>query len=111
MKNISLLRVLLSIGLSACLLGAQASSEDAKNQDAVVPGEPIDKVDPKYAGEARKKKLQGTIVLDGYVGKDGRMDSLSVVKGDPILAKAALDGVSKWRYEPYRVKGKPAVTR
>jgi len=44
--------------------------------------------DPRYPEEARKKGLQGVVKLHVLVAKDGSVKKLSVISGDPILAKS-----------------------
>ena len=62
---------------------------------------------PKYPPEAVKAGLQGTVRLEAIVGKDGSVKKLKVVSGDPLLAKAATDAVSHWRYKPTLLIGTP----
>jgi TonB family protein len=63
--------------------------------------------DPRYPEEARKKGLQGVVKLRVLVAKNGTVKKLSVISGDPILAKASLDTVRRWRYQPTLSNGKP----
>ena len=54
-----------------------------------------------------KARVQGTVHLEAVVGKDGSVKKLKVMGGDPMLAKAATDAVSRWHYKPTLVGGKP----
>ena len=56
--------------------------------------------------------MEGTVVLEGMIGKDGVVQGLKVVSTDHAdLAMAALDAVREWRYEPSQLNGEPvAVT-
>jgi len=65
------------------------------------------KVSPIYPSEARMLRRQGRVTLDGVITEDGRLRQLKVVDGDPILAGAAMQAVSKWRYHPYKLNGEP----
>jgi protein TonB len=65
------------------------------------------KVQPIYPPEARRLHLEGTVVFDATITERGQIDNLKLVSGDPILARAATDAVSKWRYAPYLLNGKP----
>jgi TonB family protein len=80
---------------------AEPTSSDAKLGE-LLSGEPVSKIDPKYPPKALKENLQGTVILQGSIGKDGRIDTLWTLSGDPVLAKAAVDAISRWRYEPYK---------
>jgi TonB family protein len=61
---------------------------------------------PRYPEEARQKGIQGVVRLHIVVNRSGSLKSLDVVAGDPILAKAAMEGVRKWKFEPTYVNGK-----
>ncbi len=57
-------------------------------------------VPPHYPEEAKKARIQGNVVLRATIEKDGTVSNLKVQSGDPMLAKAAVEGVQKWRYAP-----------
>src|SRR5450759_3788905 len=61
----------------------------------------IYKVPPAYPPVAREARVQGTVVLQAVIGKDGTIQDLSVISGHPMLIQAALDAVKQWRYKPY----------
>lgn len=68
----------------------------------------VHRVHPTYPKQARTKKLQGTVVLQAVINKQGKVDSLQLVSGDPQLAQAAAEAVKQWRYKPYSRNGEPA---
>jgi TonB family protein len=68
----------------------------------------IRRVHPVYPKQARVRKLHGTVVLQAIVNKQGKVDSLQLVSGDPLLAQAAADAVKQWRYKPYAHNGEAA---
>jgi len=61
---------------------------------------------PKYPEEARKNNVQGGVILHIVVARNGTVKQLDVVKGDAVLARAAADGVRKWKFRPTVVDGK-----
>ena len=65
------------------------------------------KVDPVYPESAKQTKTQGMVVLDAVIGEDGTVRDLRPVSGPDVLEPAALDAVRWWRFEPYRINGKP----
>jgi|HubBroStandDraft_1064217.scaffolds.fasta_scaffold06046_3 TonB family protein len=69
----------------------------------------VHKVEPVYPAEARKANLQGVIALDIVVGRDGSVVSMHALNGPDVLARAAMDALRWWKFEPYRVNGQPAV--
>jgi protein TonB len=68
----------------------------------------VRRVHPVYPKQAKARKLHGTVVLQAVVNKQGKVDSLQLVSGDPLLAQAAADAVKQWRYKPFSHNGEPA---
>ena len=67
----------------------------------------IHEVKPQYPTLARQARIQGTVVLQAVIGKDGTVQNLHVVSGHPMLTQAAIDAVKQWRYKPYYLNGEP----
>jgi TonB family protein len=67
----------------------------------------LHRVDPVYPDDALRAKRQGLVVLDGVIGSDGAVKELHSVSGSDVLARAAIDAVKWWRFQPYVVNGKP----
>jgi TonB family protein len=61
---------------------------------------------PHYPQEAKDKNIQGVVKLQAIVGKDGSVKKLTVISGDPLLAKSSLATVQHWKYQPTLVDGK-----
>src|SRR5580658_2301709 len=68
----------------------------------------IHRVEPDYPEEARKRQLQGPVVLDIHIGQDGTVLDTKLVSGEPLLADAAMAAVRQWRFQPRLVDGAPA---
>ena len=69
----------------------------------------ISTVVPMYPALARQARIQGTVVLDADISKDGTVETLQVISGHPLLVQAALDAVKQWRYKSYVLNGKPVA--
>jgi TonB family protein len=68
------------------------------------------KTEPEYSEEARKAKVQGTVVLEIQVGTDGRAHNIVVHQGVGLgLDQKAIDAVSHWLFRPGTVNGRAAV--
>ncbi len=67
----------------------------------------IHRVEPVYPDAARQSNVQGIVVLDALIGPDGAVEDLRPLSGPDALAPAAVDAVKWWRFQPYRVNGKP----
>jgi TonB family protein len=65
------------------------------------------RVDPAYPAEALARRLQGHVLLQAVVREDGTVGDIKVITGEPLLAQAAREAVSQWRYRPYRLNGEP----
>jgi protein TonB len=61
----------------------------------------IRQVRPRYPPLARDARIQGTVVLQALIGKDGRIENLHVLSGHPMLTQAAIEAVRQWLYRPY----------
>ena len=72
-----------------------------------VPGKLVKRVQPEYPEEARQKSIQGTVILNVILRKEGSVTVQNVADGDPILSPAAVEAVRQWRYEPSLLNGKP----
>jgi protein TonB len=69
-----------------------------------------EKVPPSYPEQARKERIQGTVVLDAVVEADGTIGTIEVVRSDhELLSEAAVEAVRHWRYEPARDEDGRAV--
>lgn len=60
---------------------------------------------PQYPYIAKSSHLQGSVVLDAVIHKDGSIGDLKIVSGPPMLQQAALDAAKTWQYRPYLVNG------
>jgi len=69
----------------------------------------IYKVVPVYPAIAKVAGVQGTVVLEAIISKQGTIESLRVVSGPVMLQQAARDAVSAWRYRPYLLNGEPVA--
>ena len=74
---------------------------------SIVVAKLIRRVAPEYPEEARQKAIQGTVVLNVVLLKDGSVTVQNVAVGDPILSPAAIEAVRQWRYEPTTLNGQP----
>ena len=62
---------------------------------------------PRYPIEAREQGIQGDVLLQATIDTKGNLVDIKVVQGDPILVKAAVEAVNKWKYRPFILNGEP----
>jgi protein TonB len=65
------------------------------------------KVQPAYPPLARSAHIQGAVVLQAVISKEGTIENLKVLTGHPMLVGAAVDAVRQWRYRPYVLNHEP----
>jgi TonB family protein len=120
--------VTLAFTASAVPLQSAAVASPAQPPVAVTPGaEPklLHKVNPVYPEDAKADKVEGKFLIDAVIGTDGAVRDAHVVAssgtpervdaakqtGDPRLAKAAVEAVRAWRYEPVLKNGQPVEAK
>lgn len=63
---------------------------------------------PTYPEAARRARIQGVVVLECTIGKDGSVKQTKVLRGLPLgLTENAVAAVKKWRFKPSTLNGKP----
>lgn len=85
----------------------QEASPARQVSAGVMAGNILTKVTPIYPQAAKDAKVQGAVVLDAVIGKDGTIRSLKLVSGPDELTHSAWNAVSQWTYQPYLLNGQP----
>jgi TonB family protein len=67
----------------------------------------IQKVQPLYPLQAKQDRVQGKVQFTVLIGKDGHVQNVDLVTGEPVLADAAKEAVQKWVYKPTLLNGQP----
>lgn len=62
---------------------------------------------PVYPKEATEVHLQGMAVISVTIGKNGDVVDVKQVSAHPLIARAAVDAVRQWHFEPYKFNGEP----
>jgi TonB family protein len=62
---------------------------------------------PAYPALARQAGIQGIVRLQVRVSKEGRVEVLKILEGEPVLANAAIAAVKQWRYKKALVNKQP----
>lgn len=60
---------------------------------------------PAYPSIALIARVQGTVVLQAVIGRDGTVQNLKVLSGPALLVRAAMEAVKTWRYQPTMLNG------
>ena len=67
----------------------------------------IRQIKPPYPPLARQARIQGQVVLEAIINKQGSVENLRVISGHPLLIQSALDAVKQWKYKPTLLNGEP----
>ena len=71
--------------------------------------EAITKVKPDYPDIAREAGVDGVVLVQALVGKDGKVKDVRVVKPIPMLNDAAIAAVRQWVFKPALSNNKPVA--
>jgi TonB family protein len=63
--------------------------------------------EPVYPPLAKAANIQGDVVLEVSISREGKVENVSVVTGHPLLVPAAVDAVKQWEYMPTSLNGAP----
>jgi protein TonB len=94
-------------------VGTGANSSNVKLQpkripvSEISPAQLVNRVEPVYPKLAIISGVLGEVKLHAIIARDGRIISLNVISGHPLLVRAAEDAVSQWRYRPYYLNNEP----
>lgn len=86
----------------------KASTEDTLVFVEQLP-EVVHRVPPAYPDEARKAGVEGTVMVQALIGKQGDVEEVYVTRSIPALDAAAATAVLEWRFKPARSKGEPVT--
>jgi TonB family protein len=67
-------------------------------------------VEPNYPLLAKQMRVQGAVVLQALIARDGNIQTLQILSGPTILSTAAREAVKQWRFKPYVQSGEAVET-
>jgi len=82
---------------------AEFESGEADNDPQI-----LRKIEPSYPYSARRRNIQGNVIVRFLVTPDGNVRKPSIVESKPggIFEKSVLEAVTQWRFRPGYYKGK-----
>lgn len=70
--------------------------------------EKISAPQPQYTEIARKARIQGVVIVQAIIDKDGNVTNVKVLKPLPMgLSEQAVEAIKKWKFSPATLNGKP----
>ncbi|HLY91660.1 MAG TPA: energy transducer TonB [Candidatus Angelobacter sp.] len=85
--------------------GSDVKPEIKRVRSQLTEAQLINRVDPVYPRPAVLAGIQGQVKLHAIIARNGRIESLELISGHPMLVQAALEAVRQWRYRPYYLNG------
>jgi periplasmic protein TonB len=97
---------------SAQSQSSAASPSNARAQVQLSPSsaQVVSRVDPSYPLLAKQMKVQGAVILEALISKNGSIQEIQVLSGPAILSEAAREAVKQWHFKPYYQSGRPVET-
>lgn len=86
---------------------APAPPKRIRVSQGVTQGLLVHQVKPQYPAMARETRVEGDVLLEAVIGKDGTVSDLQVISGPSLLIPPAMRAVRQWRYKPYLLNGEP----
>ena len=80
---------------------------DPNIEAEVTPPERVTFIEPEYPKKARKKEIEGKVILELLVGRTGNVEEVKIIDSVPIFDQAAIDAARQWKYRPAMLKGAP----
>ncbi len=102
--------IVFALFICACVLPAQQRVDTAQPlrvDESVMASRLTKQVPPVYPPLANSARVQGSVVLVIRIGKDGSVSDAKLVRGHPLLVRAAVEAVKQWQYSPFLVEGAP----
>jgi TonB family protein len=79
-------------------------------EDGVAAPKPVYAPNPEYTEKARRKKINGVVVVAMIVTAEGKVCDVKVIKSlDPGLDKQAVLAVRTWKFQPATKDGEPVA--
>jgi periplasmic protein TonB len=67
----------------------------------------VSRVEPEYPPLAVRAQVQGVVILEAIVDRQGRVEDVEILRSIPLLDAAAVAAVKQWRYSPLLLNGRP----
>ena len=106
-KQAPLVRSLLRAPRSEPQSVESQAPEPLERGGQIEPATLVLRVDPAYPASAKQSEISGSVELHFRISPEGKVYDVRSVRGVPILARAAIQAVEGWCYEPARLNGAP----
>jgi protein TonB len=69
----------------------------------------VSRIEPEYPETLKRLYIGGTVRVQVVVEPNGRVDTVQLLGGNPILGQSAMKAIKQWRYAPAPMKEKLTV--
>ncbi len=77
-------------------------------EDDVIKPEKISAPQPQYGDWARRSRIQGAVIVQAIIDKQGDVRNVKVLQGLPLcLTEEAIKAIRRWQFEPATLNGRP----
>jgi TonB family protein len=95
-------------GGTGCTFAPSSEFKAQPGQRGLSVGRLMKHVNPVYPDSAKRARLQGPVILEAVIDKQGRLRCLSVLQPLGLgTEEAAVDAAKQWTYQPYLINGEP----
>jgi TonB family protein len=102
-----IVRSLLRVPRSDPLSAPYHISDLGRQAGTIEPATLISRREPAYPAIAKQDPISGSVEVHFRISPEGKVYDVRSAKGSPILARAAIEAVEAWCYEPARLNGAP----
>jgi TonB family protein len=73
----------------------------------VTPARLFSSVQPAYSALAKSQHVSGDVKIDALIDANGRVTTMKILSGPPLLQQSAMDALRQWKYQPAMLNGNP----
>ena len=97
------------IAFSSWLATAGAQEAATPAAHTLIPVTPIERQNPRYPGSALANNQEGWVMVSFVISAEGKVQEAMIEDSSGVesLERAALEAVSRWRYNPATENGRP----
>ena len=102
---LAVLPLLLGAGYAQSQTNSNPDNQKAAAEDSQL--KVIHRVPPIYPPEAKANQVEGMVVVQVLVDKQGNVAGTKIISGPKVLADAAVTAIKAWKFKPATSQGRP----
>ncbi|MEO6805726.1 MAG: energy transducer TonB [Edaphobacter sp.] len=101
----------IGVGTGPAVSVRPVSVGSVRVSEGVTEGMLLAPIRPAYPAIAKAAGVQGTVVVEAIISRQGTIENLHAVSGPMMLQGAALEAIREARYRPYLLNGEPTAVQ